>query len=167
MIKRETILKTLTDLIKSFGRINVTRTMLCGALGISENSFYHFTGTTFTDLISDPALDDVPEPDDVSARVPRARPEPRKRQILECAVELSRVHGYLKVTRDMVAEAAGVSSTLVSKYYKNMPELRNSVLEYAVQKEVLEVIAQGLTFCEPVCTAAPRTLVCKAMNNYK
>jgi len=81
----------------------------------------------------------------------RMQPKERRAAILTAAVELARVEGYNRITREGVANAAGVSPGLVSQYFNTMAQLRRALIRHAINAEppVLEIIAQGLTAQDP------------------
>lgn len=66
-----------------------------------------------------------------------------KATILGAAVSLSRKNGLHRLTRLDVATAAECSTGIVSHHYGDMDGLRAAVIEYAVQHEVLEILAQA------------------------
>lgn len=66
-----------------------------------------------------------------------------KATILGAAVTISRKYGIHRLTRLEVACAAECSTGLVSHHFGDMDGLRNAVVEYAIQHEVLEIIAQA------------------------
>lgn len=83
-------------------------------------------------------------------RAIRTAPEKRKKQILECAIQLSKKIGYKSITRDPVADLAKVTSSLVAYYYPRMSDLEAAVLREAIDKEIFELIAQGLLLKDPI-----------------
>ena len=94
-------------------------------------------------------------------------PDERKQQrqaILDVAVELARETGYNKITREQIADAAGVSPALVSNYLDTMPSLRRDVMRRAVTREVLAVIGQGIAARDPHALRAPEELKQRAVN---
>lgn len=93
----------------------------------------------------------------------RLDPDARKAAILTAAVKLATEKHYQTITRDDVAQAAGVSAGLVTRYFFAMPELRRRVMEEAVRRELLPVIAQGLAHGCPVAAGAPAWLRAKAL----
>lgn len=93
----------------------------------------------------------------------RMEPDNRRAAILTAAVKLAESNGYQTLTRDDVAQAAGISPALVTRYFYAMPELRRRVMEEAVRREILPVIAQGLAFGCPVAGKAPAWLRAKAL----
>jgi len=78
------------------------------------------------------------------ARAPRTNPDIRKEHILKAAITLAREVGYKNITRDTVAESAGISSSLIAAYFPTMDDLKNAVMTAAIDRNVFEIIAQGL-----------------------
>lgn len=66
-----------------------------------------------------------------------------KLTILGAAVGIARQAGLHKITRLEVACAAECSTGTVSHHFGDMDGLRAAVVEYAVEHEVLEIIAQA------------------------
>lgn len=64
--------------------------------------------------------------------------------ILRAAVILSTRDGYANITRDQIAEFAGVASGTVTYHFGDMNALRAAVMRFAVDKEVLKIVADGL-----------------------
>ncbi len=79
------------------------------------------------------------------ARASRQNPQTRRESILDAAIDLSKTRGYNRITRDEVATRAGVSSPLIGTYFPRMADLRKAVIQAAISREIVEVIAQGLT----------------------
>lgn len=75
----------------------------------------------------------------------RLQPDDRKAQILDGAIELARTKGLGHITREAIAQRVGVSPALVSLYFGTMTELRRSIMRAAIKREVLEIVAEGLT----------------------
>lgn len=90
------------------------------------------------------------------------KPNERRAQILDRALELSKQRGYLAITRDLVATSADVSPALVSHYFAGMDGLRREVMRAAVKRECLLVLAQGIANRHPVALRAPRALRAQA-----
>lgn len=93
----------------------------------------------------------------------RLKPEIRRAQILEFAVQAAREHGYQRITRDDVARRAGVSTGLVTRYFNTMPQLKRAVMRYAVRHEILEIVAQGLAAADPHARKASQELKQRAI----
>lgn len=162
MITLDEVKAAAIEMIKAEGLINLSRAGLCEKVGIPVGSFSHITGYTFTEFIAVMGALNIAEPDNISVSKTRTNPFLRKRHILDTAVELSIEHGYFQITREQVAEAAGVSDNLVSRYY-NMSELREAVMETAVMREIPEIIAQGIINGNIVALAVSPALRAKAI----
>lgn len=93
----------------------------------------------------------------------KLKPKDRKAQILDVAVEQAEKRGYQNIERQHVADAAGISPGLVSKYFGTMPDLKRSVMRAAVKNECLPVIAQGLALKDKQATKAPEALQLRAL----
>jgi AcrR family transcriptional regulator len=70
-----------------------------------------------------------------SGRITKAE---RRRQLLACAKQLFEAHGYASATPAMVAEAAGISETLLGKYFAD---------KQALFLEVLREVRQATLAC--------------------
>ena len=88
----------------------------------------------------------------------RQTPADRKAAILEAAVNLAQLSGYRSLTIRSVARAASVSSPLVSFYFYCTDDLLTAVMEEAVRRRVLSVVAEGLAHRHPAAVAAPIAL---------
>lgn len=93
----------------------------------------------------------------------RLHPTVRKELILSEAVTLALKLGYSKVTRQHVADAAGISNGLVNHHFGTMGQLHRDIMRYAVANEVLQVIAQGLAVGDPHAKKATEDLKLRAM----
>lgn len=86
----------------------------------------------------------------------------RKKQILEVAVRLAekldKKGGYTKLTRDQIAEAAGVSPGTVSHALGAMAAVKRAIMKEAVATENVVVVAQGLGAGDAIAKKAPDTL---------
>ena len=80
----------------------------------------------------------------------RMEPNDRRNQILDAAIVLSINIGYKCITRDAVAEVAGISSSLIANYFPRMVDLKKAVMEAAIEERKLEIIAQGLSISDPL-----------------
>ena len=86
----------------------------------------------------------------------------RSQQILEAGVALAIARGLHNFTRDEVAERARVSTALVNRYWGTIAALRDRVVEVAIERELLGVLAQALLDKHPLALASPRRLQSKA-----
>lgn len=74
----------------------------------------------------------------------RKDPAERKALILSAALTEAERVGFANITRKGIAAEAVVSESLVNKYLGTLPQLRRTVMRYAVNHENLAIIAQGL-----------------------
>lgn len=87
----------------------------------------------------------------------------RKTELLQAAVALAAAHGYMNVTRGMIAERAGVTPALVPYYFGTMNELRRAIMSEAVRTRSLRIVAQGLADGHPKANRAPDELKREAL----
>lgn len=83
-------------------------------------------------------------------RATRQHPEIRRESILDAAITLAKKRGYNRITRDAVAEEAGVSSPLIAAYFPRMSHLRVAIMDTSINRQIVEIIAQGLTINDPM-----------------
>lgn len=70
-------------------------------------------------------------------------PETSKPEILAAAVKLAREKGLHKFSRIEVAKAAEVGESTVSYHFGQMPEVRKAVVQYAVEHEIMSILADA------------------------
>lgn len=160
-MKRERVKEVATSMVETFGLINLSRRELCERAGIPDGSFPHVMGCTFAEFITELRHEDIKEMshDVVKSRV---SPELRKDHILNTAINMSKVGSYDTITRDKIAESAGVSMGLVTRYFGTMKQLRVAVMRRAVKRGILEIIAQGLAKGDPQAKKASPELKAKS-----
>ena len=90
----------------------------------------------------------------------RKREEPaiRKQQILDAGIKMATKHGYQSITREDVASAADVSVGLVSKYFLTMANLKRAIMRAAIDREILSIVAQGVSLRDPLTRSISGTL---------
>lgn len=88
----------------------------------------------------------------------RKRPEVRKDEVLTAALILAEKSHYLKVTRDAIAAASGVSGPAVQYHFKTMGQLRKEIMRAAVKRHCLLVIAQGVLARDAIARRAPEAV---------
>ena len=88
----------------------------------------------------------------------RMKPEARRDQILATALTIATEQGYNSLTRDGVANAAGVATGQVNHIFNTMTQLRRAVMRAAVHRELRPIIAQGLAQGDKEAHAAPEGL---------
>ena len=132
------------EMIHDNGLINLSRLELCERAGIADGSFPYHMGCTFTEFVSRlrPEVKDQTIHKVVKLRVD---PTLRKDHILNAAIDVAKKKGYNKITRDDIAEAAGVSMGLITHYFETMNQLKRDIMRTAVKRGVPEIVAQGLT----------------------
>lgn len=81
----------------------------------------------------------------------------RKRLLLDAAMPLAEKYGFESVSRSMVADAAGVSESLLSRYWTAV-EFHAALMERAIVAENLTVLAQGLALRHQTALDAPLEL---------
>jgi len=152
------------SIVQSSGLINLSRQSLCLAADIPDGSFPHVMGRTFAALVEELIAEghDQYAPQTLKKR---ANPTLRKESILSAAVLLAAKHGYLRVTRDQIAEAAGVSGGLVTRYFGTIAQLRRDIMRKAVSSGQLTVLAQGLAADDPHAKKAPAEMIQKALTS--
>lgn len=82
----------------------------------------------------------------------------REERILNAAIELAEADGYQWITRDRVAERAGVSTGTVSNTFGSIVELKRAVLRAAIERRNLRIVGQGLADEHPIVMGAPEAL---------
>lgn len=95
----------------------------------------------------------------------RMKPDARKEDILAAALPLAEKHGYTKISRKQIAEAAGVSGPVLNYHFGTMGQFRKGLMRYAVMAENLAVIAQGLSAGDPQARKAPEALRRRALDS--
>ena len=148
MKQREQVKEVAVCMVRGSGLINLSRRELCERAGIPDGSFPHIMGCNFAEFVEELKLEGIEEiPHAVSKT--RANPALRKDHILTVAVGMAKTEGYNKITRDKIAESAGVSMGLVTRYFGTMVQLRRDIVRMAVRNEVLEVVAQAVISNDP------------------
>lgn len=166
-MNKEQVKQKAIEMVKSDGLINLSRSGLCEAAGIPNGSFPHVMGCTFSEFVEE--LKELDQGSNSEVNKTRTDPELRKGQILSVAIELSKELGYHKVTRDGIAERAGISAGLISRYFNTMTQLKRAIIRAAIHQEIPEIVAQGIANNDDHARKAPPELKRKAielMANY-
>lgn len=75
----------------------------------------------------------------------RYKPAIRRELILSAAVDVaSTPGGWSLLTRQVIANAAGCSEGLVSRYLGDMQEARKAIMKAAIKDEIVEIIVQSI-----------------------
>lgn len=130
------------------GMGQLSRASVCKYLGIETGSFRHHVGMSYTEFVASIA-ESIPLGTRLPPGTTRASATLRKKQVLACAVELSKQHGYAKLNRDQLAEKVGTSVGNVARFY-TMAELREAVVRYAVEHGVTEIVEQARANGDPL-----------------
>jgi AcrR family transcriptional regulator len=76
--------------------------------------------------------------------LPSSEAQAMKDKLFNTAIRMAEEHGYTHVSQREVAKACGVYRNTVRHHFGTTRELQVSILRYAVQYEVLSIIAQAL-----------------------
>lgn len=99
---------------------------------------------------------------------PQIKLEARERiaQILKAALDVcSKSTSYARVTREQIANRAGIPPTLITYHMGTMESLRRDIMREAVRVECLPVIAQGLAMRDRRALNAPDELKQRALRS--
>lgn len=88
----------------------------------------------------------------------RLKVDDRKELIMSAALAYSMSSSYASLTRERLAELAGVSTGLVSAYFGTMPQLRRSIMRAAIAQRRVRIVADGLAQRDPLAKKAPDDL---------
>ena len=86
----------------------------------------------------------------------RLEPEIRKEQILTTAVELAVDSHYMLVTQAEIAEALGISPSLILAYFGTMDELRYAIIRKAIDTGNKPVVAQASSMGRKLAHTIPQ-----------
>jgi len=160
-MNREQIKEVAIGMVRGSGLINLSRRELCDRAGIPDGSFPHIMGCNFSAFVEELQLEDIRELSHSVSKT-RANPQLRRDHILNVAVGMAKTAGYNKITRDKIAEGAGVSMGLVTRYFGTMSQLKTAIMRRAVKQGILEIIAQGLANGDDHAKNAPIELKTEA-----
>jgi AcrR family transcriptional regulator len=96
----------------------------------------------------------------------RLAPSERRDKVLAATLPLAIAKGYDKLTRDEIAEAAGISGGTLGYHFGSVDALRVALVEYALAKRCLPVIAQALVARDPAVAEIPARLRSRALSAY-
>lgn len=150
---KQIIRDTALRLARDIGVQNVTKSMLCRKTNVSEGSFNHIMGESFTELISGLHISATRT---ITGK--RVKPAFRKESILLAAVELAYNNEYSTMNRRSIAKAAQVSPALVTKYFPTLGNIRLAVMIHAINQGIPEIVVQGLAIGDALAKAAPQEL---------
>ncbi len=142
------------EYINEFGLINLNRTKLSERLGIKPGSFLFETGWNFNELVEELKAEGHVGGWSGPLHISRTDPEMRRVQILECAAELATEYRYNRIPRKELAKAAGISESLIYRYFSSVRELGDAIMQYAVDHEMPPIVGQGLVDQHPTAIKA-------------
>lgn len=87
--------------------------------------------------------------------------ERRRLAMIEAGLALARQHGFTRVSRSMVARKVGCSDSLLSSWW-TAEQFQSEVMYEAVDRGMLDIIAQGLVARHPAAINAPFCLRSRA-----
>jgi len=76
--------------------------------------------------------------------------EDRDNRILTAAFDLAAADSYQWITRDQVAERAGVSAGTVNTVFGEMRKLKQAVIRLAIERRNLHIIAEAIGAKHPI-----------------
>lgn len=96
----------------------------------------------------------------MNANVLPKHPKGSKRRdaILEAALSLAVTNGFNNFTSVALSKVLDCSWGTIFHYFGNMDNLRDAVMQLAIEQENLKVILDGLTCKNPVALDAPTEL---------
>lgn len=160
------LLSLAKTMAQETGLINLSRQALCDRAEIAPGSFSYYSGCTFNEFVAE-LKDELTDGRHIPVTKARANPELRKCSILDAAVDISRSLGYANISRQQVADRAGVSTGLVTKYFGTMNQLRVSIVRQAIKSEVLPIVAQALLNNDPRSKKVSDELRDRALAEFK
>jgi len=73
----------------------------------------------------------------------RMTPDDRKEQIIVAALKLAKKHGYASITREQIAEEAGISKALITRYF-DFAELIDAVIARGIAERNVKLVSEAL-----------------------
>lgn len=80
----------------------------------------------------------------------RLKPEARREDILAAAFHLATKRHYQLLTRNEIAEQAGISGPSVQYHFGTMARLRKAIVRAAICRECLAVLSQAILSHDPL-----------------
>lgn len=96
----------------------------------------------------------------------RCDPEIRHRQLMDVAIQIAKSEGWSKLTRVKLAAQAQVAASLINFYFGDKESFRTSVMQEAVNRNLVSVVAEGLLYRNKAALEAP-ALLRKRAEDYK
>ena len=95
----------------------------------------------------------------------RLKPEIRKTEIIDAALDLAEETHYSHVTREQIARRVGVSGAAIQYHFHTMNQLRKQLMRSAILHERLPIIAQGCVANDDLVRRAPEDLRRRAIQS--
>ncbi len=95
----------------------------------------------------------------------RMQPKERAESIIKASIEMAIKDGYRQLKRDAVAEAAGVAYSMVNYVFSDIRTLQDEVLRYAIENDIIAIVAQGLVNNDPIAKGAPEAVKARAVES--
>lgn len=73
-------------------------------------------------------------------------------------MQLANLHGFGKVTRNMIADRAEIATGSVSYHFKDMRKLAAAMVTRSIETENLKVLGQAIAAKHPLALKAPDEL---------
>lgn len=89
----------------------------------------------------------------------------REAQIIRAGATLAKEIGYAMLTRENVAHAAGVSPALLTNLFGTMDNFRDKLMQFAVDNNVVSIVADGLAARNSTALSAPDALKKQAVTH--
>jgi hypothetical protein len=137
-------------MVNENGLINLSCSALCTRAEISNGSWLHIMGCTFTEFIAELRHENIETKVHQSVIRTRANPELRREHLLNTAIILATRTGVHRLYQKDVANEAGVSMGLITKYFGTMKKLRRTVMRAGIQREILPIIMFGIVNGDPI-----------------
>lgn len=84
-------------------------------------------------------------------------------KLLGVAMQLANLHGFGRVTRNMIADRAEVATGTVSYHFKGMRKLEAAMVERAIETENLRILGQAISAKHPLAHKASDALKQRAV----
>lgn len=101
---------------------------------------------------------------DSTATLPGPRAHERNALLIEAGIRRASLRRWQTMTRDEIATEAGLSAGSINHGFGTVEALRDRVMGEAVERQILEIIAQGLAAGSPIALAAPLELKARALS---
>jgi len=165
-MEKAQIKQVAIEMVKEIGLINFSCKLLCERINMPVGSFPYTVGCKFSEFVEEIKQEigeDVINALNTTVTKTRIDPELRKDQILNIAIEMAKTGGYHKISRDSIAQKAGVSQGSVSKSFNTMKQLRRAIMRAAIHQEIPEIVAQGIANQDDQAKKAPPELKKQAL----